>query len=314
MHERGEIELLRPSRNEVDPDRPYHFLQEYEQDAAGDVREVNTIFLTGKECAFRCIMCDLWKNTLTFPTPPGALVRQVEYALERLPPAKVIKLYNSSNFFDPQSVPLTDYGAIASLLKNYDRVIVENHPALCNAACVTFSGLLEGRLEVAMGLESIHPEVLPRLNKRLTKETFRKAARFLKGHGIDMRAFILLNPPFLTGIEDNITWTLATVGFAFDCGAGCCSVIPTRPGNGIMERLQREGKYTPPSLETLEKVHELALSLGRGRVFADTWDTRFMSTCPECFQTRINRLERMNLTQETAPAIHCTNCSADAGS
>ncbi|HVV54394.1 MAG TPA: hypothetical protein VHC47_03665, partial [Mucilaginibacter sp.] len=198
MHDNPEIEALRPARNVVNPDIPYHFLHEQEPDAEGSLREVNTIFLTGKECAFKCLMCDLWKNTLAGPTPPGAIPRQIDHALSCLPSAEVIKLYNNGNFFDQKAIPPADYPAIIERLKSYKRVIVENHPKLCNETCLEFNELLPGRLEIAMGLESIHPDVLPRLNKQLTPEDFSQAAGFLRSHDIDVRAFILLNPPYLT--------------------------------------------------------------------------------------------------------------------
>src|SRR5690606_2433630 len=120
-----------------------------------------------KECPFQCLMCDLWKNTLDAPTPQGAILKQLDHALERLPPAPVIKLYNSGNFFDRKAIPPEEYGAIADRLKGYRRIIVENHPLLCDENCLAFNELLEGRLEVAMGLESIHPKVWPRLNKQM---------------------------------------------------------------------------------------------------------------------------------------------------
>ena len=45
-----------------------------------------------------------------------------------------------------------------------------------------------------MGLESIHPEVLPKLNKQLTPNDFRETTAFLRANDIDTRAFILLKP------------------------------------------------------------------------------------------------------------------------
>ena len=74
-------------------------------------------------------MCDLWRNTLTETVPTGAIPAQIDYALQRLPPARQIKLYNSGSFFDPQAIPLQDYPAIASSVKGFERVIVECHPA-----------------------------------------------------------------------------------------------------------------------------------------------------------------------------------------
>jgi archaeosine synthase beta-subunit len=305
MQNNLEIERLRPLRNKLDPDIPYHFLHEQEPDANGVLQGVNTIFLTGKECSFKCLMCDLWKNTLTTPTSPGAILKQIDYALERLPPADVIKLYNSSNFFDPKAVPLADYPCIIERVKHYSRVVVENHPKLCGPNCVDFKNQLNGTLEIAMGLETIHPDVLPRLNKQLTTDDFKYAAQFLRSNGIDVRAFILLNPPYLTDERENIEWVNRAVKFAFESGTQCCSIIATRSGNGIMETLQQQGLYTAPTLNSLEEVFETALNLKQGRVFVDTWDTGFVSNCNECFQARKDRLEAMNLIQQVYPRIVC---------
>lgn len=306
MHDNREIEQLRPQRNFLNPHIPYHFLHEQEPDAEGNLQRVNTIFLTSKECAFKCLMCDLWKNTLTAPTPQGAVLKQIDYALTRLPEADVIKLYNSGNFFDQKAVPPEDYPEIIERLQHYGRVIVENHPKLCGEACLQFNEQLNGRLEIAMGLETIHPDVLPRLNKQMTAEDFKRAAAFLTAHDIDVRAFILLNPPYLTGKEENIQWTFKAVQFAFESGAGCCSIIPTRPGNGIMELLAEQGYYIPPTLNMLEEVFELSLSLQKGRVFVDTWDIGFLSDCSICFEARKQRMESMNTHQKIYQLIACS--------
>ena len=306
MPDSREIEKFRTERNKVNPEIPYHFLQEEEIDEDGNLQKVNTIFLTGKECAFKCTMCDLWKNTLTTSTPPGAILKQIDYALKRLPAADVIKLYNSSNFFDPNAIPPSDYPGIIDRVASYKRVIVENHPNLTGKSVVEFNEKLNGKLEVAMGLETIHPDVLPKLNKRLTKEDFQRAALFLKKNKIASRAFILLNPPFLTDEKENIEWTFKTVQFAFDCGIDCCSIIPTRPGNGIMEVLLEKGEYIPPTLSALEEVFERSLALNKGRVFVDTWDIEFLSKCDECFEARKLRLEKMNQTQKVSEPIKCS--------
>ena len=90
----------RPARAQVDPDRPYAFLVEEECSAEREVVPVATIFLTNRECPWRCVMCDLWRNTLTETVPIGAIPRQIDYALAQLPSARQIKLYNSGSFFD----------------------------------------------------------------------------------------------------------------------------------------------------------------------------------------------------------------------
>lgn len=301
-----EIVAARPAKNAVDPRTPYAYVVEPECSRDFRVEDVATIFLTNRECPFKCLFCDLWKNTTDERVPVGAIPDQIDYALARLPTAQHVKLYNSGNFFDPQAIPREDYAAIAERVRNFRTVIVENHPLLCGDACLEFRDLLGAhtRLEVAMGLETAHPEILGRLNKRMTVEDFQSAAEFLRGGGIDVRAFILLNPPLLNESE-GVAWAIRSLELAFDAGASCCTVIPTRAGNGIMDRLEQEGLFSVPRLESLELALEAGLALRRGRVFVDLWDIHKLFRCPDCGPSRADRLRRMNLTQGVLPGISC---------
>src|SRR5205809_1452995 len=74
----------RSQRNAVDPRRPHAFLVEEERAESGEVVSVATIFLTNRECPWRCLMCDLWKNTLTETAPVGAVPAQIDCALAQL--------------------------------------------------------------------------------------------------------------------------------------------------------------------------------------------------------------------------------------
>lgn len=297
---------------QLNPFIPYHFLHEQEPDSAGVVQEVNTIFLASKTCAFSCIFCDLWKSTLEQSPPKGAFLHQMDYALKRLPDAQVVKLYNNGNFFDVKTLSPDDYPDICRRLNRYERVIVENHPLVCGPICLKFQQQLAGQLEVAMGLETIHPGVLPRLGKQFNKADFCRAADFLLSHHIDVRVFVLLNPPYLTEPRESVYWTLESIRFAFAQGATCCAVIPTRATTAEMQRLAQQGDYQIPTLDMLEDVVEKALQDGYRRVFADTWDIAFMARCPHCFEARKQRLERMNLTQRLEARIHCAYCQTHA--
>jgi hypothetical protein len=163
------------------------------------------------------------------------------------------------------------------------------------------------KLEVAMGLESAHPEVLEKLNKRMTIGDFERAADFLRAHDIALRAFVLVKPPFLDE-DEALEWVVRSVEFAFGCGATAVSLIPTRPSNGAMDRLMEAGEFTPPRISTLERALEITLNLHRGRVFADTWDLEQFSSCPGCLEMRRQRLRTINLTQEHLPTVDCPVC------
>ena len=276
---------------------------------------VGTILLTNHECPWRCLMCDLWRNTLAGPTPAGAIPAQIDYALARLPAARQLKLYNSGSFFDRAAIPLGDYPAIAERVGRFERVVVESHPALVGEDCLRWRDLLGASttLEVAMGLETVHPEILPRLNKRMTLEQFARAAEFLRGNQIALRVFILVKPPFLDE-DEALHWAKRSLDFAFDYGATAASLIPTRLGNGALEALAARDEFSSPELLTLENAAEYGVSLGRGRVFADLWDLEKFSECAECFPGRLTRLREMNFTQTVPSLIECGSCRRDSHS
>ena len=303
----GEILAARPQRNPVDPMLPYHFLVEPEFGPDGRLLATATIFLTNRECPFCCLMCDLWKNTTETTVPVGAVPHQIRYALDRLPTARQLKLYNSGNFFDPKAIPRADLTEIAGVAGRYDTIIVENHPKMCSDQCGEFQQQCGTQLEVAMGLETSEPAVLATLNKQMTVDDFQQACHHLLRQEIRIRCFVLLRPPGVSERE-GVAQALNSLRFAFDCGVECCSIIPTRGGNGILERLQRDGQFTTPSLQSLEYVQQEALNWNRGRVFSDLWEIDQFGNCLKCITRRIERIRQMNLSQCVSPDINCDAC------
>jgi archaeosine synthase beta-subunit len=311
----------RATRPAHDPWRHQGVLVEDERTADGRIASTATIFLTGRECPWRCVMCDLWKYTTETDTPAGAIPHQIGRALEELsllPAAlpSVLKLYNAGSFFDPRAVPVRDYDAIAERVRGAERVIVESHPALVNARVDLWLAALarnraSTRVEVAMGLETAHPAALERLHKRMTLDLFARAADALRRRQIDLRVFVLVHPPFVPAGERD-EWVSRSVAFAFACGASAVTLIPSRPGNGALESLAEDGLFAPPALSDLERVFDAILAGAAGRVFADLWDIERLATCPSCAGRRRDRLQRMNLEQQLQPSVRCACASRGA--
>jgi radical SAM enzyme (TIGR01210 family) len=302
------IVTLRSVRARVDPFLPNGFFLEKELSSSGQVICSAGILLTNRECPWRCLMCDLWKHTLPYSVPLGAIPRQIDFALARLGvQPEQVKLYNSGSFFDAAAIPAADYPTIAERVRFAKHVIVESHPRLIGEKALRFRDFLEGSLEVAIGLETVHPGVFPRLNKRFTLDQFTQSVAFLRREAMDVRAFVLVKPPFLNE-QEAIKWAVESARFAFSCGAGVVSLIPTRGGNGAMDRLAESGEFAPPSIDALEQSLELSLQLGLGRVFADTWDLEKFSRCATCFKQREQRLNTSNLTQSFLTLPNCESC------
>lgn len=286
-------------------------LVEEERVRGGGLEPVLTVFLAGSECPFTCVFCDLWRHTLDRPTPVGALPAQLRQALEddavRRARPRRIKLYNASNFFDPRAVPPDDLPELAELLRPFEGVTVECHPSLVSGSTFDFARRLTGRFEVALGLETIHPQALEHLNKRVGLDDFAHAAARLRGAGIDVRAFVLVGAPFVPA-DEGVTWAVRSVTHALEHGAGVVALVPVRGGNGELERLAALGEFRPPTLRDLEAALEAALGPGPAVVMADLWDVERLPACSACAAPRIERLARINRTGRVEPAVRCETC------
>ena len=301
------ITSLRGKKNSVDPFNPYLYFNEKERTASGETEDVSALFLTNSECPFKCLMCDLWKNTTNSPVPEGAIPQQIELALSKLPKTNHLKLYNSGSFFDNRAIPQSDYKKIAKLISGFKTVTVESHTAFINENVLRFNEMIKPELQIAIGLETVHPKILPLLNKKMTLADFENSVKFLVSHKINTRAFILLRPPFLSE-EEGVIWAKKSIDFAFESGVSACTVIPVRAGNGAMETLAENGYFEQPEIESLEKVVEYGIGLNRGDVFADLWDLEKFSQCNKCFEKRRERLTQTNLNQKIYPGLNCS-CS-----
>lgn len=291
-------------------------LVERERRVDGSLADVLTVFLTGAECPFTCAHCDLWQYTLDRPTTPGAIPIQIRDALlsrrDALGPDPVLKLYNASNYFDVHAVPPSDDDSVVQLSTPFDQVVVECHPRLLGPRCFDLAERLGGRLQVAMGLETVHPEALARLNKGMTLADFDRAAAELADRGIGLRAFVLLGAPWVPP-EESLDWTERAVAHAFDHGAEHVTVIPLRVGNGEIERLRDAGVWRPPTLGEIEQAATrcLALEPSAGVASVDLWDLQVFAACDACLDARRARLDAANLSgRADAPPTVCRSCGA----
>ena len=255
---------LRGPRLSHDPRRFQGLTVDDEMTESGTVARVGTVFLTGRECPWRCVMCDLWQHTTREDTPAGAIPKQIEMALAfwrgRGETISRIKLYNASNFFDPRAVPESDYAAIGALVSGLEQVIVESHPSLVGDRVAGFRDALGGAaLEVAMGLETAHPEALDALNKRMTLDDFSRASAELARLGVSLRVFLLVGPPFIAD-EEQDRWLLRSVEFAEQCGAAVISLIPARGGNGTMEALTAQKLFRRPTADDVLRSFEFVVA------------------------------------------------------
>ena len=305
------IRSLRPPKRRVDPYTAHGSVLEQELRPNGAVEKTLAVFLAGAECPFTCSFCDLWRFTIEGPTPPGALTTQLRAVVDSLdqPLPDRLKLYNASNFFDHLAVPRDDVERIAELSAAFSAVTVESHVNTIGPRTLEFARQIPGRLEVAVGLETVHPIAAERINKRLDLARFDSAAGFLSSNGIDLRVFVLLGAPYIPAAE-SVDWTVRAVERAAARGAAIVSVIPVREGNGEMERLRALGDFFPPTLEQLEETLDRCAEFAATVVTADLWDVERLIDCSHCGAARVARLRRINMGSRGEPRVRCVECGA----
>ena len=309
--ETATIRRMRGSKPQVDPWRAHGVIDEPERLGDGTQQSCRTVFLAGAECPFTCVFCDLWQFTVDGPTPDGALVSQLERALtDAASSIDCLKLYNASNFFDPRAVPSGDLPQIADLASAFNRVVVECHPRLIDRGAVDFAARLDGKLELALGLETSHPAALAALNKQMTLDDFDRACDFAQRHDLDLRAFVLIGAPYIA-VEEAGDWIERSVKHAIDQGVGHVSLIPVRAGNGALDALAESGAFTPPSQELIEDSFAAALETAVGQciVTLDLWDIEHHVSQPQCCAgARVERLREMNASGAVLPDARCSRC------
>ena len=207
------------------------------------------------------------------------------------PPSRGIKLYNAGSFFDPRAVPGGRLRRDRRGARRVStRVIVESHPALVGPRVDRLLAALDRAsraarrpaLEVAMGLETAHPDALDRLNKRMTLDGLRARGRRALGSAASRCACSCsISPPFVPADEQD-EWLLRSVDVAFACGASVVSLDPDAAGQRHHGGAGGRGRRSrAPTLDDLERSLRRS-RLGRaarGRVFADLWDLERFADC-----------------------------------
>jgi radical SAM enzyme (TIGR01210 family) len=205
-------------------------------------------------------------------------------------------------------VPPEDLPALADLAAPFERVVVECHPLLVDGRCADFQQRLGGVLELALGLETVHPQALERLNKRMSLGDFERACARAHAAGIALRAFVLVGTPFVPAREQ-IEWLEHGIRFAIEQEVEHVSILPVRATEELAT-LAARGDFAPPRLQLVEEALAAGLALQTESVVIDldTWDLDRHAAAPCCAVDRRERLLRMSATGVPTSPLRCPVC------
>ncbi|HET9793472.1 MAG TPA: hypothetical protein VFS34_03335 [Thermoanaerobaculia bacterium] len=283
---------------------PVAIARETEIFPGGAPQAIGTAYLRNGACPLSCVYCALYRQAGDRPATGAEIARQIRSARARLGDVAGIKLYNASSLFEARSIRQTtdDLAAIAAEVSDLELVVVESRSEQAGRAAV-LAPLLRGRLEVAIGLEVADDSLLRRLGKPTSVARFTHAARELGRAGILLRAFVLVQPPFVAP-DRSRSLALDTFRVARDSGARVVSLLPVVSDHAPMERLRAEGAFAEIALEAYFDVVADCVAEGGAVVLAELGSLDRLPGCDRCRAARTAALAALN-AGGALPAVSC---------
>ncbi len=248
-------DLMPPRRNKGENDRPVSVWNEMDRLRGFPEKSTVAIFKT-RGCSWykysACSMCGYF-NDISSPSVED-LKKQIDYVSSTLN-TEVLKVFTSGSFLDPVEIPaeVREYffesieGKVKKLLVE-SRTEYINEESLKNMTSHSFSS------RIAIGLESANDLVIENsVNKGSTFQKYVKAADMIRNHGVELRTYLLLKPPFLSerqAIDDTIRSIEKVSKITTDVSINPVNVQK----NTLVDFLWKRGLYRPPRLWSLAYV------------------------------------------------------------
>jgi radical SAM enzyme (TIGR01210 family) len=245
-----------------------------------------------------CLMCGY--NVASDQTiDEEALTAQLEKLHSKYEGEELVKIYTSGSFLDANEIPITIRERLFSVFPGEPRVLFESRPEFVTPE--NLRSLPGGRVEVALGLESSNDEVLRVcIRKGFTSADYARAAETVRTHGMEVRTYLLLKPPFMTEAQA-LRDTISSALYARS-RSDTISVNPVNVQAGTeVEALWRKGNYRPPCLWTLVEVLKASKGGTDVRVFSSPSGAatpRGVHNCGKCDQDVLGAIKRFSFSQD----------------
>ncbi len=254
-----------------------------------------------------CSMCGYTNESLSSKVTSADVCKQYDIAMRKYAPeTKVLKIFTSGSFFDKREVPEeAQYELLKCASAKFEKVIVETRSEFVTDSMLARAKENAVNLELAIGLESSSDVVLKNsINKGSTFASFKNACARAKEHGVTIKAYAMIKPPFMTEREAY----LDAVATAEDIsGIENLTTISFNPVNvqayTLIERFFTRGEYRPPWLWTVAKaLRDSKEKVGdRIRVISSPTaggTSRGAYNCSKCDEAVIGAIKRFSQKQE----------------
>ena len=277
----------------------------------GEIVEAGVAILRTRGCYWSikegCSMCGYFNDTVPGGVSGEMLREQWKKIRPSLRGKRYAKIYTSGSFIDPTEVPLDFADEIMFDMKEMgiEKVLIESLPEFVNPKNFNYTN--SPKLEIAIGLESSSSLVLDKcVNKRLRWSNFVKVCKNVREHGVEIKAYVLLKPPYLNekdAIDD-------AVQSAFDAAPHVdkISINPVNvQKNTVVEKLWIRNEWSAPWLwsvvEVLERCRDLPV-----RVYSDPTGggtKRGAHNCHKCSKRILEGLKDHRLGKGKLSELSC---------
>lgn len=256
-----------------------------------------------------CFMCGhLAGTSCGSRIPPEDLITQFRDEVARYDFLQhpMLCLYNSGSFLNENEIDSEVRSQILKTIvgiRGLKRLIIESRPEFITERVVEeLEENLPGiDIEIGVGLETRHDNIRDLcLNKGITSDSFVKLGKMMRGRRLQLLAYVLLKPPFLTEREA-ISEACATIEFAFDIGFSIVSLEPVSVQDfTLTDYLHRAGYYRPPwiwsAIEVIKRTCELGFIRIGGFEFFPV-PRLFSHNCEKCNEKSIRAVQSFNMRQ-----------------
>lgn len=252
------IKKLMPDRQrESDLNKPVSMWREKDRIRGYPETTMVVIFKT-TGCAWykfsSCSMCgyfnDVSKNVST-----ENLKKQIDAMSEAIEGTKILKVFTSGSFLDPQEFPLEARDYFFETIKGrIEHLLVESRTEYVTESNISYLKDYGIPIRIAIGLESANDEIMKNsINKGSTFSKFVTAAEAVRKMGYELRTYLLFKPLFLSE-EDSIADMVDSINKAADYSTDI-SVNPMNiQKNTMVEHMWKKGLYRLPRLWSLARI------------------------------------------------------------
>lgn len=249
--------LMPDKQRESDLNRPVSMWREKDRIRGFPETTMVVIFKTTGCSWYRfssCSMCGYF-NDVSRDVRVDNLRKQIDAMSDALEDTKVLKVFTSGSFLDPQEFPIEARNYFfESIRGKVEHLLVESRTEYITETNISYLRDYGIPIRIAIGLESANDEIMKNsINKGSTFSKFVSAAEAVNKMGYELRTYLLFKPLFLSE-EDSIGDMVDSIAKAAPYSTDI-SVNPMNiQKNTMVEHMWKKGLYRLPRLWSLARI------------------------------------------------------------